>query len=742
MKSLYLGNKAFVAGLVLLLSGFVLLSAVSYRNAGQIVYREAGESLVSVSQLQADLIRATFAGAERHVRFLHDTPPVQGIIRALQHAGVDPKDATPYRVWVQRLETIFASYILNNPSIVQIRYIGLAQQGRELVRVQRQGEAIRVIPSDAMQQKGERPYFQKALDLGPNQVYLSEINLNREWGEIERPSWPTYRVIQAVYTAAGDMFGMIVVNLDARPLLSALTESAVDRTGVFLLNDREQFLLHPDASRNFEHEFGRERPWSQTYVESLDPFNQAFTVAKGRQAGEQDYLVHKQMLTFPQARSEWGLQLISVLELDKLQVQLRQNQVGALMIDSVMLVVALALLSLYWLFSRKGLAELAARAQFDAIVRGSNDIILGVDRRGSVLSCNDAALQSLGWTLDSLSQRNLWDLADDSADKTRKDSGQWALKTALDTVLQAGTSETVEIKMRAAPGTRGDRYASVALSPIALSEQVVTGVAVIMRDITIAREWQARLQLANQVLLDKNAEMERFIYTVSHDLKSPLVTIKGFAESVLRDAGDSLDQKARHRLQRILANVENMGALLNDLLALSRLVTLPLQRERCDVHDCIEQAKSTLSEKLVQSACELDFKLAAPWLCANRKMLIQCVQNLLENAVNYRAVDSVPRVEIRSWEADGFGMLSVKDNGPGIEPRYQDKIFRIFERLDTQVEGTGVGLAIVKTIMEKHGGNVTLQSQAGQGAEFILRFPTQPCSAEACTSEEPLDAGH
>ncbi|MEE2729542.1 MAG: ATP-binding protein [Pseudomonadota bacterium] len=734
MKSLYLSNKAFLAGVALLLSGFVLLIGVSYHNAGKIVYREARESLANVAGLQADLIRTTFVAAERHVRFLHDTPPVQGIIRARQHAGIDPKDTTPYRVWVQRLETIFTSYVLNNPSIVQIRYIGVEQGGMELVRVQRQGETARVVPSDEMQAKGGRQYFQKALSLPPNQVFLSEINLNREWGEIEQPNWPTYRVIQAVYSDTETLFGMIVVNFDAHPLFSALTESAVERAGVFLLNDHAQFLLHPNVERNFEYEYGRDRPWSNTFREAPDPFNQASTVAQAIQEGERSYLVHKQRLEFPQARSDWALELVSAMELDKLQVRLRENQTGALLVDSVMLVVALALLTLYWLFSRKGLAELAARAQFDAIVRGSKDIILGVNRSGHVVSCNDAALHLLGWAPDSLTQRELWDLVQDLGDEAESD-GRQALKAALDTVCETGESDTVEIQLSVAGGAGRDRYASVALSPIALYEQEVTGVAAIVRDITVARELQENQRQANRVLQDKNDEMERFIYTVSHDLKSPLVTIKGFAESVLREAGPTLDQKVQHRLQRILANVEHMGTLLNDLLALSRLVTLPLQRQRCDLNDCVEQATGTLNEKLAQTECKVELELATTWLCANRKMLVQCIQNLLENAVNYHADGCAPRIEIRSWEQDGFGMLRIKDNGRGIEPQYHAKVFRIFERLDTHVEGTGVGLAIVKTVMDKHNGKVALVSQPGQGAEFTLSFPAQPCLSQADSSE-------
>ena len=135
MTTFYLDNKGFAASLITVFLAFLLLVWFSYQRAETSVYRDTAEHLVSIAELQADVVRGSVLDSERHVRFLHATPPVQGIVRATQHAGIDPREATPYPVWVSRLQTIFSAYARNNPNIAQIRYIGLADNGRELVRV-------------------------------------------------------------------------------------------------------------------------------------------------------------------------------------------------------------------------------------------------------------------------------------------------------------------------------------------------------------------------------------------------------------------------------------------------------------------------------------------------------------------------------------------------------------------------------------------------------------------------------
>ena len=721
MKTLYLDNRAFAVSLGLLAFGFLFLVWFSYQRAETLAFRDTAEHVVGIANLQVDLVRDNVTDSERHVRFLHATPPVQGMVRASHNAGIDPQDDTPMAIWIQRLQTIFTAYARNNPNIAQIRYIGLAEHGRELVRVDRSAEGVKVIPDKELQAKGERDYFLASHSLKPGEVYFSNINLNREWGEIEHPPWPTYRVVQAVYDADGKQFGMIVLNFDVQLMMEALSKSITRDLAVFLLNARGQFLLHPNPARSFEFEYGQHQGWESNYHESpREIAYRMFSMVENPAHPQERYFALKKTIGMPVGDGVRNLTLVSAMKVSAVQSLVQKRQLNVLLIDFVLLLVVLALLVLYWMFSKKSLAELKVRAQFEAIVRGSNDIILGLDRNARVVSCNQAALELLGWQPDALADKHL-------ADVVRHPPGSGAaaqpLLQAFQNVCQGQQVEPVAVPLNGSTTER--RYASVALSPIALSGRYISGVAAIIRDVTEARNLQLHLQETNQALIDKNDEMERFIYTVSHDLKSPLVTIGGFTQSVLRDLGSSLDDKNSHRMKRVLANVDHMGDLLSDLLSLSRVVKAPMECELCELTYCIDQVRDVLSEQIQNSQCEFVLEAAKGQVYANQKMLVQCLQNLIENAICYRHPERNPCIEIFCEKTQDWTRVTVKDNGLGIEEKYQQRIFRIFERLDATIgEGTGVGLAIVKTIMEKHQGKIELTSTPGEGSAFSLLFPS------------------
>ena len=730
MTTFYLDNKGFAASLITVFLAFLLLVWFSYQRAETSVYRDTAEHLVSIAELQADVVQGSVLDSERHVRFLHATPPVQGIVRATQHAGIDPREATPYPVWVSRLQTIFSAYARNNPNIAQIRYIGLADNGRELVRVNQDGQGVEVIPDAQLQVKGDRDYFQASLNLKPGEVYFSSINLNREWGVIEQPAWPTYRVVEAVYDTDGRQFGMIVVNFKLQAMFDALVKSVSRDLAVFLLNENGQFLLHPDPTRNFEFEYGLNESWESSYEESPQEiaYRQFFRVGSPQHPDER-YFALKQDILLPEGAGVRHLTLVSAMRISALASLVWKRQVNLLLIDTVLLLVVLALLVLYWLFSKKSMAELGVRAQFEAIVRGSSDIILGLDCNGRVMSCNQAALTLLGWQPDAAAEHKLTDIVYTSGPL---DTSIQPLQRAFEAVCQGRKGEPVTIRLNRSEA-RGDEpcYASVALSPIVISQQRINGVAAIIRDMTEARNLQLHLQQTNQTLVEKNDEMERFIYTVAHDLKSPLVTIGGFTQSVLRDMATQLDAKNTHRMQRVLANVNHMGDLLNDLLSLSRIAKAPVERQWCELTYCVDKVRDSLSTQLQESRCELVLEAAHGPVYANEQMLVQCLQNLIENAVHYRHPERPPRIEIECTPNQSGTQVAVRDNGLGIESRHHERIFRIFERLDASLgEGTGVGLAIVKAIMEKHQGTVVLQSTPGVGSTFFLRFPAPQANRE------------
>ncbi len=218
-----------------------------------------------------------------------------------------------------------------------------------------------------------------------------------------------------------------------------------------------------------------------------------------------------------------------------------------------------------------------------------------------------------------------------------------------------------------------------------------------------------------------NAELARFTYTVSHDLKSPLVTINGFLGLLEKDARSGQFERMEHDLRRIRGATARMQQLLGDLLELSRIGRMTNEPEEVDLRTVACEALAMVAGQVADRGAEVTIVPDLPVATGDRVRLIQVYQNLLENAVKYMGDQASPRVEV-GWLQDAEEtVLVVRDNGMGIDPRYHRKIFGLFERLKAETPGTGVGLALVQRIVEVHGGRVWVESEGkGQGATFCF----------------------
>ncbi|HMZ06149.1 MAG TPA: ATP-binding protein [Anaerolineales bacterium] len=220
-------------------------------------------------------------------------------------------------------------------------------------------------------------------------------------------------------------------------------------------------------------------------------------------------------------------------------------------------------------------------------------------------------------------------------------------------------------------------------------------------------------------LESKNNELERFTYTVSHDLKSPLVTISGFLGYLEKDRAAGNEERATQDIKRIRDAIEKMQKLLKDLLELSRVgrIMNPSVKVSFDdlIHDALEIVHGNLEARQVRVQIQSGF----PTVFGDKPRLVEVLQNLIENAAKYMGDQKEPLIEI-GVRKENETIFFVKDNGIGVAPEFQYKIFELFTKLDTTSEGTGVGLALVKRIIEFHGGKIWVESQVGAGATFCF----------------------
>lgn len=239
----------------------------------------------------------------------------------------------------------------------------------------------------------------------------------------------------------------------------------------------------------------------------------------------------------------------------------------------------------------------------------------------------------------------------------------------------------------------------------------------INNDISQRKRAETELQKANQ-------ELEAFTYTAAHDLRAPLRHMHGFASFLHQSWYEKLDEDGRRLLDKVLASSAEMGRLLDDLLNFARVGRIGLQRGRVDLLQLAIRARGEMPSDDARPVTWEIGKL--PQVEGDESLLHQVFVNLLSNAVKYSGKQDKPYIEVGSRNDDERTVtVFVRDNGTGFDMRYADKLFRVFQRLhrSQDFEGTGIGLAIVQRVVERHGGRVWAESEPGKGATFYFSLP-------------------
>jgi light-regulated signal transduction histidine kinase (bacteriophytochrome) len=245
----------------------------------------------------------------------------------------------------------------------------------------------------------------------------------------------------------------------------------------------------------------------------------------------------------------------------------------------------------------------------------------------------------------------------------------------------------------------------------------------IINDISERKRAEEALQQAADELKRSNRDLEQFASVASHDMQEPLRAVSGYARLLQRGLGDKLDAKNLEYLTGAVEGAARMEQLVNDLLAVAHVGTGDHPRAPAKLNEVLNRARSNLEVTFTKARAKLTSK-GLPTLVVDAAQITQLFQNLLANAVKFcRAVP--PEIDVRATQEPGRWVISVRDNGIGIPPESFDRIFQIFQRLHIrkQYPGTGIGLTICKRIVERHGGDIWVESQPGQGSTFYFSIP-------------------
>jgi PAS domain S-box-containing protein len=347
----------------------------------------------------------------------------------------------------------------------------------------------------------------------------------------------------------------------------------------------------------------------------------------------------------------------------------------------------------------------------------SIDGILVVDGNGKILSYNQRFVDMWGIAPDVIESQS-----DERALQSVTDqlAGPEQFRQKVKQIYQSRdkvSSDEVILK----DGRSFDRYSA----PMVGASGKYYGRIWYFRDITERKHAEEVRERLVTELESKNTEMERFIYTVSHDLRSPLVTINGFVGFLESDLAKGDTERVRVDLKMISSAITRMETLLKDTLELSRIGRVANPPDTVPFIEILQEALDQVREKLMQRGFLVTIQPNLPSVCVDRMRIVEVLTNLMENSIKYIGDQPHPRLQLGCRLDGEEKVFFVKDNGIGIDPSQQDKVFELFYKVDKKSEGSGAGLAIIKRIIEVHGGRIWIESELGRGCTvcFTLAQP-------------------
>ncbi|MBN1007149.1 ATP-binding protein [Amphritea pacifica] len=747
--------RQFYLGVAVAVILFLTLSAVIYYQARTSIrddlLQNQSQALKQIERYLNDQLDTQ----RKQIQFIAQLPAIEAIAQKLTHTNTsDSIEALSLNQWKSHLQQSFLAFVKTTPEIRQLRFIGIANNGRELIRVDRRQGQLSIITEQQLQSKGDSAYFKEITNSVDESVYLSDIEFNREFGKIELPEWPTYRLAVRIYDADHALFGFVIINYNAGPLLQRLNNMH-HAGGVFLLNDRGDFLLHPDPDIAFAFERGNPVTWPD-YSGQTEPVS-------GSQRWQQISTPDGDTLNYIASQINLGssneprqFTVIKTLTENAIQAQILKHFLATFAGLLIIFTIALSVVFLYQkaLSARREL--LKTQSNFRAIVLGSSEAIITVDRNACVKDWNPAAERLLGYNAAALLSLNICHVIADT------DASSQCLLSVQD-VIDDGRIRTNEVQIKNREGQV--RHVEMTLSAIKDNRdtQHTATAAVIIHDITALKQAQA-LQLKHNEALEQQVEARtrelqdavrearaatelksRFLANMSHEIRTPMNGIFGML-GLLRKG--PLSRRQQQQLELAESSVKSLTLLINDILDFSKIEADKLELEFIDfdlhrlLHACVQSISSVAYSKDIEMIAHL-VDVDTVWVNGDSNRIRQVLNNLLSNAVKFTMTGQICLKAATYMKDDKTLWLScsVQDTGIGISSEKLSGIFTSFsqEEIGTsrQYGGSGLGLTICKQLCQLMGGSIRVVSEKGYGSTFSFTIPLNPATTEAAPAFKP-----
>lgn len=731
---------------------------------------KATDNLNFEAELVAAQVKLHIEQLRNDVLTVSQLPPLQGIIRSTRNSGVDPFDGSTLTQWRNRLKIAFISTMEARSDYAQMRFIGLADDGKELVRVnQFEDGRIWITDEAELQPKASQPYFRESLPLAPGEVYFSDITVNTDFGvtEIDKPM---LRAVTPIADSSGQTVGFLVINQHFGRLMRAVLEQIPPSPALYIVTDAGDYVHRsangliydlvlagtqtslPSVLRRAIAEDGAGLHGANTHIyDDRVVSTVRFAPAVARSVGIGVVLSEFRNVLLKDVAEARRLAMLLLLGLMpimavigflisrrltepllQLATALRKGSPGNEAVglptdrEDEIGEVARALETLIDRRRRIEAEQAATLARLQSILDNTVDAMVTVDTAGVIRSFNKAATEVFGHAPEEIIGRSIDTLMIDPAGDDNRAGpgdapGDWTrVLRGPDRKGPLGVLREQDAR------TKDGRIIPIELTISTVQTDSGDILSCIIREISERKRLEAEIRAHAAALERSNTDLEEFAYIASHDLKEPLRAISNHAQFLQEDHGDKLDEDGLQRIARLKALCARADRLVTELLQFSRLGRDALKLEPVDLRVLAEEIRADLVDTL--ASCNGTVRVAPdlPTVHGDPTRLTSLIYNLVVNGLRYNDQDA-PLIEIgvrpQAIEGGDRVTLFVRDNGIGIPPEFHDSVFKIFKRLHSEKAygpGSGVGLSFARKIVERHGGRLTFQSTPETGTTFFF----------------------
>ncbi|MEZ7275836.1 ATP-binding protein [Pseudoalteromonas sp. 68 DY56-GL68] len=688
-----------------------------------------------------EIVTSSIAESKSDLRFLYSTPPISGLPRAEFNDGIDPYDGTTYNQWKERLETIFIGFMENNLAVEQLRVIAVTAEGRELIRVQRVGASVEAVPDYSLQAKSGELYFLPSSQLETNQIYMSPLTLNKEFGEVVFPYQPMLRFSIPIFSDKGKRYAFLIMNVNANALIDNLKRTVFNYSDLIISSSEGDFIYHPVEDYQFSRDLNPDLTWEKVYSQKVQ-YQGLYTVTSKLNPNLQFYVHSTKVKTRP--RNKYGYINFNLLVPEKYVEMLvnEKREITYGFLAAIGVFTSILLIMFYRNATRSQLLA-EARREASAIVDGSIDAIVGLNLEGELTSINNTAERLLSISKVTALGKSAIDI-------------EFLSKLPTQTYINDIQSSKSQIKDEFSEqfGETTFHFA-ISVSPVFSEQSTLIGLALIIRDITkekeaeikvkrLNTELEAKVRKRTQALAEakddaiKHSDIKSaFISNISHELRTPLNGVIGTLNILKRE---ELSDKSRNLVEMMDLSASNLNLLINDILDLSKIEAGKLDLNLKTIN------LQLLIERLVESSAIRAFDKGlnvyldtSDLNCENIKTdplrLSQILNNLISNAIKFTDKGYIKVTVSSERISEKLHDLKVKvqDTGIGIAPSTQGQLFDAFQQASTAISekfgGSGLGLSICKQLCQLMDGDISVSSTLNQGSTFTFNIKVR-CNGE------------